>query len=65
MLGWGAGVAMVTANWVFLTLAALSIVGVVARVPREEQMLLGEFGEEYEIYRQRTGRFFPRRGAGR
>jgi len=65
MLGGRAGIALVTANWVFLAFAALSIAGVVARVPREEQMLLGEFGKGYETYRQRTGRFLPRRGAGR
>ena len=60
MLGWAASLALVTANWVFAALAALSIVGVVARVPREEQMMIGEFGEEYRAYMQRTGRFFPR-----
>ena len=59
MLGWGAGVALVTANWVFVILAVVVIVGMVARVPREEQMMLNEFGDEYRAYMKRTGRFFP------
>jgi len=33
------------------------------RVPREEQMLLEELGEEYWAYMNRTGRFFPRGNA--
>ena len=60
MLGWAASLALVTANWVFAALAALSIVGVVARVPREEQMMIDEFGDEYRAYMQTTGRFSPR-----
>jgi protein-S-isoprenylcysteine O-methyltransferase Ste14 len=30
------------------------------RVPREERMMLDEFGPEYAAYMQRTGRFLPR-----
>jgi len=60
MLGWGASVALVTANWVFIVLAVVAIVGLFARVPREEQMMIEEFGEEYKAYMQRTGRFFPK-----
>ena len=32
------------------------------RVPREEQMLLDRFGEEYRIYMKKTGRVVPRNG---
>ena len=60
MFSWAASLALLTANWVFMALAALSVVGVVARVPREEQMMIDEFGDEYRAYMQRTGRFFPR-----
>jgi protein-S-isoprenylcysteine O-methyltransferase Ste14 len=60
MFGWAVGVALVTADWVFLTLAALVIVGMITRAPREEQMMLDEFGPEYTAYMQRTGRFLPR-----
>jgi len=38
----------------------LSIAGLFSRVPREERMMLDEFGVEYAAYMQRTGRFFPR-----
>lgn len=41
----------------FLVLAMLAI-----RTPKEEQMLAARFGSEYEAYRARTGRFFPRWG---
>jgi protein-S-isoprenylcysteine O-methyltransferase Ste14 len=60
MFGWAVSVALVTANWVFVALAALSIVGMITRAPREEQMMLEQFGEEYKAYMQRTGRFFPK-----
>jgi len=60
MFGWAVAVVLLTANWIFAALAALSIAGTMARVPKEEQMMLEAFGEEYKAYMQRTGRFFPR-----
>ena len=60
MVGIGISFALVTGNWVFVLLAALVIAGLVARVPREERMMIKEFGEEYKAYMQRTGRFFPK-----
>ncbi len=60
MLGFGTGLALLTANWVFIALAVVVIAGLFARVPREEQMMIAEFGEEYKTYMQRTGRFFPK-----
>jgi len=60
MLGLSVAFALVTANWIFVLLAALGIGGVVARVPREEQMMLEEFGDEYRAYMRVTGRYFPR-----
>jgi len=60
MLGVGTAFALVTANWVFVLLAVAMIAGLVARIPREEQMMLEQFGEEYKAYMQRTGRFFPK-----
>ena len=60
MIGYGAGLALVTANWVFVVLAVAMLAGLAARVPKEEQMMLKEFGEEYEAYMQKTGRFWPK-----
>jgi protein-S-isoprenylcysteine O-methyltransferase Ste14 len=60
MLGYGTSLALVTANWVFVVLAVAVIAGLVARVPREEQMMIKEFGEEYKVYMQKTGRFLPK-----
>jgi len=60
MFGYGAGMALVTANLVFIILAAMMVAGAVARIPREEQMMIEGFGDEYTAYMQRTGRFFPK-----
>jgi len=60
MIGYGTSLALVTANWVFIVLAVAVIAGSIARVPKEEQMMIEEFGEEYKAYMQRTGRFFPK-----
>jgi protein-S-isoprenylcysteine O-methyltransferase Ste14 len=56
----GLAFAFLTANWLFVLLAAIPIVMLPARVPREEQMMLEEFGEAYRVYMQRTGRFLPK-----
>jgi protein-S-isoprenylcysteine O-methyltransferase Ste14 len=60
MFGWAAALGLLTANWIFVAMAALSIAGTVARLPKEEQMMVEAFGDEYRVYMQRTGRFFPR-----
>ena len=59
MIGFITSIAFVTANWFFVVLAITAIAGLYARVPKEEQMIIKEFGEEYKAYMQRTGRFFP------
>ena len=60
MFGYGVGLALVTANWAFVALAVLVVAGGVVRAPREEQMMIEQFGEEYRAYMRRTGRFLPR-----
>lgn len=60
MLGITTAFALVTAHWVFVGFGILSIIGLLSRVPREERMMLDEFGPEYAAYMQRTGRFLPR-----
>jgi protein-S-isoprenylcysteine O-methyltransferase Ste14 len=62
MFGWGISLALLTANWIFVCIAVLMIAGLAWRVPREEQMMLEAFGDEYKTYMQYTGRFFPRVG---
>lgn len=60
IVGFGAALALVSANGVFAVLAAIVIIGLVLRIPKEEQMLLEEFGADYRAYMQRTGRLFPK-----
>lgn len=58
---WGVAQALLLQNWIagwaslvlFLPLYVL-------RVPREEQMMLEQFGEAYRVYMNRTGRVIPR-----
>ncbi len=60
MFGWCAALILLTANWIFVAVCVLLIAGLVWRVPKEEQMMVEAFGEEYQAYMQHTGRFFPR-----
>jgi protein-S-isoprenylcysteine O-methyltransferase Ste14 len=60
MFGWAFALGLVTANWIFVVMAVLSIAGTMVRIPKEEQMMLEAFGDEYKAYMQRTGRFLPR-----
>jgi protein-S-isoprenylcysteine O-methyltransferase Ste14 len=60
MVVFGVGFALLTANWIFAALAALIIIGLFARMPREEQMMLEQFGDEYRAYMHKTGRLFPK-----
>jgi protein-S-isoprenylcysteine O-methyltransferase Ste14 len=60
MFGYSASLGLVTANGFFVAFAVVAIVFTFARIPKEEQMMIGEFGDEYRAYMQRTGRFFPK-----
>jgi protein-S-isoprenylcysteine O-methyltransferase Ste14 len=60
MFAWAIALALLTANWIFVTITVLTIAGTVARVPKEEQMMIETFGDEYKAYMQRTGRFLPK-----
>ena len=55
-----AGIALVTASWFLVAFLVVSIVDLALRMPQEEQMMLDEFGDEYEAYVQRTGRLLPK-----
>ena len=56
----GLSLALVSANWFFVAFFLLSMVGLGWRVPKEEQMMLEQFGEEYRLYMERTRRYWPR-----
>lgn len=60
IFGWCISLSLLTANWIFFGMCALSFAGLLWRVPKEEQMMLEAFGDEYKVYMKRTGRFFPK-----
>ena len=60
IFGWVVSLGLVTANWIALIVAAWAAIIFMTRVPREEQMMLERFGDEYREYMKRTGRFLPR-----
>jgi protein-S-isoprenylcysteine O-methyltransferase Ste14 len=60
MFIWVIGLALFTANMVFVLLALLTIIGLILRVPKEEKMMFEKFGDSYKKYMEITGRFFPK-----
>jgi protein-S-isoprenylcysteine O-methyltransferase Ste14 len=65
LLGFLTGIALLTANWFFIALLLVSIVVLALRIPKEEQMMVEDFGEQYEVYMKRTGRLCPKWGGQR
>lgn len=53
-------ITLVSANWFFVVLLAISIIVLVRRIPKEEAMMIQEFGDEYRVYMRRTGQLLPR-----
>ena len=54
-----ASVTLLTANWL-IGASSLLVLGLLAiRTPKEEQMLIERFGDDYRRYMARTGRYFP------
>lgn len=51
---------LVSVNLLLLINYLLTILLITLRIPKEEQMLLERFGEEYRAYMKRTGRLLPR-----
>jgi protein-S-isoprenylcysteine O-methyltransferase Ste14 len=58
---WGVATPLMLHNWI-AGFAFLLVSGVqyLSRVSAEEQMMLEQFGEQYERYMQRTGRIIPK-----
>ena len=54
------GIMLVTANWFFVGLLVLSLAIFAVRIPKEEQMLLEVFEDQYRTYMQKTGSLFPK-----
>ena len=58
---WSTAQALLLRNWIAGPAGAASFLPLyVLRTPREERMMLEQFGEEYRAYMTRTGRVFPR-----
>jgi protein-S-isoprenylcysteine O-methyltransferase Ste14 len=57
---WMASLGIVAANWIPIILSVGVATILVARVPREEKMMIEQFGDEYREYLGRTGRFLPK-----
>ena len=51
---------LVAANWFLALTGGLTVALIVVRTRTEQEKLIERFGDEYRIYRDRTGRFFPR-----
>jgi protein-S-isoprenylcysteine O-methyltransferase Ste14 len=51
---------LISANWFMIAFLIVSFVDLLLRIPKEEQMMIEEFGEEYEEYRRQTGKLLPR-----
>lgn len=60
MFGWCISLILLTANWIFAGICLLAMLGLMWRIPKEEQMMIEAFGEEYRAYMQHTGRLFPK-----
>jgi protein-S-isoprenylcysteine O-methyltransferase Ste14 len=55
-----ASVTVLTANWL-IGLSSLAVLMLLAiRTPKEEEMLMERFGQQYRDYMATTGRFVPR-----
>ncbi|MEO5739025.1 MAG: isoprenylcysteine carboxylmethyltransferase family protein [Vicinamibacterales bacterium] len=58
----GIAMSLSTANWFLLATGVLLLGLLVTRTRKEEANLVARFGESYQTYMQRTGRFLPRIG---
>jgi protein-S-isoprenylcysteine O-methyltransferase Ste14 len=58
---WGLAQALLVNNWVAGLPGLITIILImILRIPREEGVLIGQFGEEYRQYMQKTGALLPK-----
>lgn len=57
---WIVAISLAAANWFLLLTGALVVLLIVVRTRTEEEKLLARFGDAYQAYRSRTGRFLPK-----
>jgi protein-S-isoprenylcysteine O-methyltransferase Ste14 len=55
-----AGTSLTSANWLVLIPNFASIMIMLSRIEKEEEMLLKKFGQEYLEYKDRTGTLLPK-----
>jgi protein-S-isoprenylcysteine O-methyltransferase Ste14 len=60
MMVWVIGLVLFTANILFVILALTFFIFFVARVPKEEKMMIETFGDIYTKYMKDTGRYLPK-----
>ena len=60
MMVWSIGIGLFTANILFIVLVLTFFVFFVARVPKEEKMMIDTFGDTYVQYKKSTGRYLPK-----
>lgn len=60
LLGLSLGIALVSASWPIILLAVATLLLLVARIGKEQTMMIERFGDEYREYMRRTGRLLPR-----
>lgn len=53
-------ISLMTTLWWLAGGLLLGMIAIGLRTPREERLLVEEFGDEYRDYMKRTGRYFPR-----
>jgi protein-S-isoprenylcysteine O-methyltransferase Ste14 len=54
------GLSIISSFWPFIVLVAITLLFFVRIMGREESMMIDQFGEAYQVYMKRTGRFLPR-----
>lgn len=54
------GLGLISSNYVIIILMIIAIISLAIRIPKEENMLIEKFGDEYKTYMENTGKLFPK-----